>query len=137
VHRTASISKNEHFRNLIKQSVNNDVLFDYVLADNWFGSKENLKYIHYLNNSPYAWINSLLNLPSSAIAAIFALITSLYFKAKWFAEARQARASNLQKATIEANIWLAWDLALLVGDFARLAFCLIDLWYTSIFYRFW
>jgi hypothetical protein len=51
VHRTANVSKNEHFRKLIKQSVNNNVLFDYVLADNWFGSKENLKYIHDLNKN--------------------------------------------------------------------------------------
>lgn len=49
--RTSGISKNEHLRNLIKQSVNNQVLFDYVLADNWFGSKENLKYINNLNKN--------------------------------------------------------------------------------------
>ena len=28
------------FRFLIQQAVKNHVLFDYVLADNWFGSKQ-------------------------------------------------------------------------------------------------
>ncbi|MDN3030798.1 MAG: transposase, partial [Candidatus Tisiphia sp.] len=49
VKKKASLTKNEHFRNLIKQSHINKVLFDYVLADNWFGAKENLEYIHNLN----------------------------------------------------------------------------------------
>ena len=48
VKKKASLTKNEHFRNLIKQSHNNKVLFDYVLADNWFGAKDNLEYIHNL-----------------------------------------------------------------------------------------
>lgn len=34
------------FRTLIQQAVNNHVLFDYVLADNWFGSKANMTFIH-------------------------------------------------------------------------------------------
>jgi hypothetical protein len=33
--------------------------------------------------------------------------------------------SNLQNATIEANIWLACDLTLFVGDLAKLAFSFI------------
>jgi hypothetical protein len=45
--RTASITKNEHFRHLIGQCSKNHVLFDYVLADSWFGAKENLDYIHH------------------------------------------------------------------------------------------
>lgn len=49
VKRKASTSKNEHFRNLIQQSIDNKVLFDHVLADNWFGSKENMKFIHGLD----------------------------------------------------------------------------------------
>ena len=44
--RKASISKNELFRALIQQAVMNNVLVDYVLADNWFGSKENMQFIH-------------------------------------------------------------------------------------------
>ena len=44
--RKARISKNEMFRTLIQQAVNNHVLFDYVLADNWFGSKANMVFLH-------------------------------------------------------------------------------------------
>ena len=46
--RKASVSKNEHFRNLIQQSANNKVLFEHVLADSWFGSKENMQFIESL-----------------------------------------------------------------------------------------
>lgn len=45
--RQASITKNQHFRGLVKQAVLNQVLFDYVLADNWFGAKDNMEFIHY------------------------------------------------------------------------------------------
>ncbi len=45
--RKASVTKNEHFRNLVQQACNNQVKFEYVLADNWFGSKDNMEYIHY------------------------------------------------------------------------------------------
>ena len=44
--RKASISKNDMFRDLIQQAVNNHVCFDYVLADSWFGSKANMTFIH-------------------------------------------------------------------------------------------
>lgn len=44
--RQASESKNTLFRRLIQQAVDNHVLFDYVLADNWFGSKANIRFIH-------------------------------------------------------------------------------------------
>jgi DDE superfamily endonuclease len=44
--RKATISKNEQFRELVRQAVNNHILFDYVLADNWFGSKANITFIH-------------------------------------------------------------------------------------------
>ena len=33
------------FRSIIQQAVNNNVLFDYVLADSWFGSKANMTFI--------------------------------------------------------------------------------------------
>ncbi|MBS4168917.1 transposase [Parachlamydia sp. AcF125] len=39
--------KNQHFRALAKQTVANQVNFDYVLADNWFGAKDNMEFIHY------------------------------------------------------------------------------------------
>lgn len=45
--RKASVTKNEHFRNLVHQACNNQVKFEYVLADNWFGSKDNMEYIHH------------------------------------------------------------------------------------------
>ena len=45
--RQASITKNQMFRNIIKQAVKNHVKFEYILADNWFGSKENMSFIHY------------------------------------------------------------------------------------------
>ena len=44
--RKSNISKNEHFRNLINCAINNQVKFDYTVADNWFSSKENMNYIH-------------------------------------------------------------------------------------------
>lgn len=42
----SSITKNELFRGLIQQAVDNKVLFKYVLADNWFASKDNMCLIH-------------------------------------------------------------------------------------------
>ena len=41
----STISKNERFRSLIKQAVKNQVKFDYIIADSWFSSKENMQYI--------------------------------------------------------------------------------------------
>ena len=41
----SSISKNQHFRNLLQKSIENQMLFYHILADNWFGSKENMKFI--------------------------------------------------------------------------------------------
>jgi hypothetical protein len=32
---------------MVEQSIKNEILFDYVLADNWFGSNENMRFIHY------------------------------------------------------------------------------------------
>ncbi len=44
--RKSQVSKNDMFRSLIQQAVHNHILFDYVLADNWFGSKANMTFIH-------------------------------------------------------------------------------------------
>lgn len=44
--RKSSTTKNELFRKLIDLAVNNKILFEFVLADNWFGSKVNMAYIH-------------------------------------------------------------------------------------------
>lgn len=45
VRRRSDITKNQLFRQLIQQACNNNVLFDYVLADNWYGSKANMEFI--------------------------------------------------------------------------------------------
>lgn len=45
--RKSSKTKNELFRDLLNKAVENQIKFSYVLADNWFSSKGNLKYIHY------------------------------------------------------------------------------------------
>ena len=44
--RKSRVGKNDLFRDLIQQAVNNHVLFEYVLADSWFGSKANMTFIH-------------------------------------------------------------------------------------------
>lgn len=43
----SSKTKNQLFRAMIQQAVSNQVLFDYVLADNWFGAKDNMEFVHY------------------------------------------------------------------------------------------
>lgn len=44
--RKSSVTKNQLFQSLIAQAIINQVMFDYVLADNWFGSKANMVHIH-------------------------------------------------------------------------------------------
>jgi len=44
--RRASVTKNEYFRQLTKQALMNQVKFEYILSDNWFGSKDNMEFIH-------------------------------------------------------------------------------------------
>lgn len=46
--RTATVNKNQHFRQLIQQACTNHVLFEWVLADNWFGLKANMAFIHHV-----------------------------------------------------------------------------------------
>jgi uncharacterized protein YrzB (UPF0473 family) len=45
--RQSSISKNEIFRSIIDEAIKNQVKFDYILADNWFGAKKNMEFINY------------------------------------------------------------------------------------------
>lgn len=45
--RKSSVTKNELFRKLIRQTVKNKVMFKYVLADNWFSSKDNMALLHF------------------------------------------------------------------------------------------
>jgi len=46
VKRRSEVNKNELFRSLLSQACHNQVSFDHILADNWFGSKDNMEYIH-------------------------------------------------------------------------------------------
>jgi hypothetical protein len=43
--RRSTISKNERFRMLLRISVQNGILFSYVLADLWYASAENMKFV--------------------------------------------------------------------------------------------
>ncbi len=44
--RISTVSKQERFRRLIKQSITNGLVFAYVLADCWFSSAGNMNFIH-------------------------------------------------------------------------------------------
>lgn len=43
--RRSTISKNERLRMLLRISVHNEILFSYVLADLWYASAENMKFV--------------------------------------------------------------------------------------------
>lgn len=45
--RKSSVTKNEMFRRLVKQTQKNKIHFEYVLADSWFGSRKNMAFINY------------------------------------------------------------------------------------------
>jgi len=45
IKRRSSVSKNEHFRNHLKVNIKNKINFQYVLADSWYGSRDNIIYI--------------------------------------------------------------------------------------------
>ena len=47
IKRQSSISKNQMFRSIVAQAISNQVKFEYVLADSWFGAKKNMEFIHY------------------------------------------------------------------------------------------
>jgi hypothetical protein len=59
--RQASINKNELFCSMVEQAVKNGVLFDYVLADNWFGSNENIRFLHEDMEKKLLWPSSLID----------------------------------------------------------------------------
>ena len=46
--RVSAISKHEHFRNLVTQSIANSLSISYILADKWFSSAENFVFIESL-----------------------------------------------------------------------------------------
>ena len=43
--RKSEKSKNEHVRRMLKTCVQNDMKFEYVLADTWYGASETMKFI--------------------------------------------------------------------------------------------
>lgn len=43
------VSKQQHFRQLIRQCLTNQLVFRYILADSWFSSAENFRFIADLN----------------------------------------------------------------------------------------
>jgi len=45
--RRSSITKNQLFVEMLQRSISNQVKFEYVLADSWFGAKKNMEFIHY------------------------------------------------------------------------------------------
>ena len=47
----SKVSKNEHFRELIKEAVKNDLRFRYVLNDSWFCNADNMKFIQHETES--------------------------------------------------------------------------------------
>jgi hypothetical protein len=47
VKRQSSVSKNQMFRAMIAQAITNDVKFEYILSDIWFGAKKNMEFVHY------------------------------------------------------------------------------------------
>jgi len=44
--RISPVTKNEILRAMVSQSIHNQLRFKYVLADSWFGSAENMRFIH-------------------------------------------------------------------------------------------
>jgi Transposase DDE domain len=44
--RKSTITKNEMLRQMVEQSIQNQLLFRYLLADSWFASSENMLFIH-------------------------------------------------------------------------------------------
>ena len=44
--RQSAVTKNEMLRDMVRQNIHNQLKFKYVLADSWFGSSENMLFIH-------------------------------------------------------------------------------------------
>jgi len=44
--RISKVSKNEIFRDLVKSTINNNIKYKYVIADTWYASAQNMKFIH-------------------------------------------------------------------------------------------
>lgn len=46
IKRTSSVTKNELMQQMIKQCIRNQLNFQWVLADSWYASSENMRFIH-------------------------------------------------------------------------------------------
>ena len=44
--RKSTVTKNELLREMVAQNVHNQLKFKYVLADSWYGSSDNMRFIH-------------------------------------------------------------------------------------------
>jgi len=44
--RKSSVTKNELLRNMVAQSIHSQLKFKHILADSWYGSSENMRFIH-------------------------------------------------------------------------------------------
>ena len=63
--RISKITKNQMVRSMVAQAVLNEVKFEYVLADNWFGAKKNMEFIHYDMEKKF-----IIGLKSNRVAAL-------------------------------------------------------------------
>lgn len=63
--RRSKITKNQMFQSMVAQAVLNEVKFEYVLADNWFGAKKNMEFIHYDMEKKF-----IIGLKSNRVAAL-------------------------------------------------------------------
>jgi DDE superfamily endonuclease len=45
LHRKSPVTKNEMMQSMIQQSIHNQLIFKYILADSWFASTENMHFI--------------------------------------------------------------------------------------------
>lgn len=65
VKRKSPVSKNELARSLIQRAIENNLNFNYVMADNWFCCKETLDFIHKKNKKFIFGIKSNRNIYNS------------------------------------------------------------------------
>lgn len=81
--RRAAKTKNEHFRSLVQQALLNQVQFDYILADNWFGAKDNMEFVHYELKKKFVFglkANRLVSLEEEGKKGQYQNLSTLNFK---------------------------------------------------------
>lgn len=102
-------TKNELFRSQLKQAEKNEIRFEYVLADNWFGAKKNMEFIKYEMNKKF-----IFGIKSNRLLA---------FSKE---EKRKRKYQNLKTLDLEDNqkrkVWLkdlSFPVSLMKKDFKR------------------